>query len=92
MVATKLPSMTVAVGWDASLGTFFAQVLRARVDFSGGSDDRLIVRLGTRPGEIPAPEHLVEPLKPYAVITPEIIALLRSDQAGRAEAAGEGRR
>ena len=75
-----IPGLTVIVGWDNPLATFFAQVMRDNAD---EDEDALLLWLGTEPNEVLHAQDLIVPLTPYAVLTDDIIAQLRADRAAR---------
>jgi len=72
------PALTVAIGWDNPLSTFFAIVTDERCD---DDENRVLLWIGTDTAEIPRAEDLVAPLAPCAVVTADHIASLRSDRA-----------
>lgn len=78
-IAARQPSLTVVVGWDNPLQTFFAQVTRIQAD----DDDRdpIVIWIGGGGREARIPEDLIEPLAPYADLPRAIIEALRSDRA-----------
>mgnify|MGYP000567763958 CR=1 FL=1 len=71
----KDPDLTVTVGWDNPLQTYYAQVERGESD----SDD-LVLWAGTRNYEYRTPEALAEPLAPYADLTPATLQQLQQDR------------
>jgi hypothetical protein len=73
------PALTVVIGWDRPLNTYFAIVTDERID---DDDEHVLLWLGTEFAEIPRAEDLVAPLAPYAVVTDDHIARLRADRAG----------
>jgi hypothetical protein len=73
------PALTVVIGWDRPLSTFFATVTDERID---DDEDRLLLWIGTDTAEVQRAEDLVTPLAPYAAITADHIATLRADRAG----------
>jgi len=77
------PGMTVVVGWDNPLGTFFAQVTRE----TGPDDDNdpNVFWIGGQFGEVQRAEDIVAPLAPYAALTPEMVVQLRADRAACAD-------
>ena len=77
------PGMTVVVGWDNPLGTFFAQVTR-EIDPDDDSDP-IVFWTGGSYGEVQRAEDLVAPLALYAALTPEMVAQLRADRAACAD-------
>jgi hypothetical protein len=77
-IPAKTPGLTVAVGWDNPLQTYFAQVSR---DDVGEDEDPVIIWLGGEPREVCSPGNLAEPLAPYAIISDAMIDQLRADRA-----------
>jgi hypothetical protein len=84
VIPALFPNVTVVIGWDNPLNTFFAQVTREQDD--DDSHDPVVLWLGSRPGEVIAARDLVAPLMPYAVLSPEDIGQLDDDRA----ACGDG--
>jgi hypothetical protein len=82
-VSAHTPGMSVTVGWDNPLATFFAQVTRD-ID-ADGDGDPIVLWIGGTFGEAPRAEDLVAPLAPYASLTPEMVAQLRADRAACAD-------
>ena len=76
------PNISVTVGFDPPLNTFFAHV--ARTDSQHEDDGDLILWLGTTPGEIQNAGDLITPLAPYAVLCTEHLATLQADQTAHA--------
>ena len=79
-VSAKQQDITVTVGWDNPLQTFFAQVLR----FANNDDDDgdpVLLWLGATHHEHLTPDSMVEPLAPFADLEPELLAQLRVDRA-----------
>jgi hypothetical protein len=81
------PGITVVVGWDNPLSTFFAQVSHNDAE---EDDDPIVLWLGTTPNEVLLPQDLVAPLAPYAVVTDHTIARLRADRAACLDRAPSG--
>jgi hypothetical protein len=77
--------VTIVVGWDNPLMTFFAQVLRVQNDDDGR--DTVLLWLGTQYGEIARPEELVGPVSPYADLADTQLDQLRTDRAADADRA-----
>lgn len=77
------PGLTIVVGWDQPLTTFFAQVTR---EDAAGDDvnDPVVLWLGGSPNEIEQPEDMSGPLAPYAILTEDVIASLNADRAANA--------
>ena len=74
-------SLSVAVGWDNPLQTFFAQV--ARPDAGDDDDDHMILWVGTEPREVITVEDLARHLAPFADLSDEAAAQLRADRAAK---------
>ena len=83
-IPTHAPGLTVVVGWDNPLGTFFAQVARA-LESDDDESYPIVFWIGGEFGEVPHAEDLVDVLAPYATLTPEIVAQLRTDRAACAD-------
>jgi hypothetical protein len=73
------PGLTVVVGWDNPMRTFFAQVDR-RQQLDDPRDPSLLW-LGSSLGEVSRPEDLVAPLARYAELTSAHLETLRTDRA-----------
>lgn len=84
-IQPNLPGLTVVVGWDNPLSTFFAQV--NRVQDEDDARDPVLLWIGTSEGEVPLAEELVAPLAPFAELTPEAVEQLRADRAADADRA-----
>ena len=82
-IPARRPGLTVVVGWDNPLRTFFAQVHRQQDD--DDPRDPTLLWIGTAPGEILRPADLVGPLAPYAELTDSHLAQLRADRAADAD-------
>lgn len=81
-IPAKQPGLTVVVGWDNPMTTFFAQV----EDESAGDDaDPIVLWLGGSRREVLRPEDLVLPLAPFADLTGAHLDQLRADRAGDAD-------
>lgn len=85
IIPARRPGLTVAVGWDNPLGTFFAQVDRIQAD--DDSREPTLLWIGSGPGEILRAEDLTKPLAPYAALTAEHVQQLRADRAADADRA-----
>jgi hypothetical protein len=80
------PGLTVDVGWDNPLRTFFAQVSRQHADNDPDDEaDPFILWLGGTPREVPTPEALAAGLAGYAVIPADLIRALHRDRAASAD-------
>ncbi|QDJ12277.1 hypothetical protein HVPorG_05056 (plasmid) [Roseomonas mucosa] len=77
-VPARAPDLTVVVGWDGPLQTFFAQVHRC-VPRTGRS--KVVLWVGTHWEEIPDTAQLATLLAPFAEITDRQLIQLRADQA-----------
>jgi hypothetical protein len=75
--------LTVVVGWDNPLSTFFAQV--ERIQDADDPRDPILLWIGSLLGEVTRAEQLADPLAPYAELTPELIERLRADRAADAD-------
>jgi len=82
-IPAHAPGMTVVVGWDNPLGTFFAQVSRDHV--IEDETDPVVFWTGGQFGEVQRAEELVALLAPYAKLTPEMVEQLRADRAACAD-------
>src|SRR5258708_747595 len=68
----------IIVGYDPNLNNFFTQVHdNDKLEAGKDVDEELIF---WTPFGVPNPEDLIEPLKPYAELTPLIIQMLRAEQ------------
>jgi hypothetical protein len=77
-ITARDPALTVAIGWDNPLSTFFAIVTDERID---DDESRVLLWVGTDTAEIPRAEDLASLLAPYAVVSADHIATLRADHA-----------
>lgn len=75
---------SVVVGWDPPLMTFFAQV---EEENPADEDDAVVLWLGGQDREYTRPEDMIEPLAPYAELTPDMIEALRADRAATLDTA-----
>ncbi|RIA46193.1 hypothetical protein DFR49_0726 [Hephaestia caeni] len=71
-------ALSIAIGWDAPLNTYFAMVLRDGDDVD--DEHRDLLWIGTRYGEIADPDAAIEALRPYAVIRNGLAAELTADR------------
>jgi hypothetical protein len=71
------PGLTVIVGWDNPLTTFFAQAFDPSVEDEAEAD---LLWIGTAPREIPTVAALQAQLTGWATIPPAIVACLTRDQ------------
>ena len=82
-IPARTPDLTVIVGWDNPLSTFFAQVERIQDDLD--PRDPILLWIGSELGEVAQAEQLAGPLAPCAELTPEVVELLRADRAADAD-------
>ena len=82
-IRAREPSLTVVVGWDNPMPTFFAQVTRTQED--DDERDPVVFWIGGLTGEVRHAEGLAEPLAPYAELTVADIEQLRADRAAVAD-------
>jgi hypothetical protein len=71
------PDLTVIVGWDNPLTTFFAQVFDPSIEEDA---DACLLWIGTAPEAIPTVAALQAQLAGWATLPPDIVARLRRDQ------------
>ena len=73
------PALSIVVGWDNPLKTYFAQV------WDGGGPEKGDLKLwvGAGADKVPTPEALAELVAPYGDIPAEILAQLEEDQEER---------
>ena len=83
-VPATQPDITVIVGWDNPLQTFFAQVARIADDDDDDSNP-VLLWLGATSHEHLTPDSMVKPLAPFAVLDDGLLAQLRADRAEAAE-------
>ncbi|MHB0671733.1 hypothetical protein [Roseomonas mucosa] len=77
-IPARQPGLTIAIGWDRPMDTFFAQVLR---DAAGDdAEDTVLLWLGGEPGAVSDPAHMIVPRAPYAGLTQAHLAQLRADR------------
>ena len=82
-IPARTPDLTVVVGWDNPLSTFFAQIERIQDD----DDPRnpILPWIGSEVGEVAQAEELAGPLASYAELTSELVEQLRADRAADAD-------
>jgi hypothetical protein len=71
------PRLTVVVGWDNPLATFFAQVFDPSID---DEDDAYVLWLGTAPQAISTVAALQTQLAGWAIIPATLVAQLTREQ------------
>lgn len=74
--------LSVVVGWDNPMTTFFAYVRRESAE---EEDAAPLLWIGTQAKACLRAEDLVAPLAPYATLTGELVAQLRADRAQDAD-------
>jgi hypothetical protein len=83
-------ALSVVVGWDNPLQTFFAQVARPERGDDEDEDDPVLLWVGTEPREVITVEDLARHLAPFADLATEIAEQLRAERTamlGRAPTA-----
>ena len=76
-IPTQDPDLTVIVGWDNPLLTFFAQVFNASI---ADDDEACVLWIGTAPQAISTVAALQAQLTGWAAIPPDIVDRLTRDQ------------
>lgn len=76
-------SLSVVVGWDNPLQTFFAQVARPEQADDDDEDDHMLLWVGTEPREVITVDDLARHLAPFADLATEIAEQLRADRAAK---------
>jgi hypothetical protein len=76
-ISAQQPGLTVTVGWDNPLGTFFAQVGNPSIE---ADETACLLWIGTAPAAIPTVAALQAQLAGWATIPPEIVDRLVRDQ------------
>ena len=71
------PRLTVVVGWDNPLATFFAQVVSPAIE---EDDDAVILWIGTAPQAIPTVAALQAQLAGWATLPAALVAQLTREQ------------
>jgi len=78
-IPAQQPGLTVTVGWDNPLCTFFAQVFDPSIEEDA---DACLLWIGTAPGAIPTVAALQAQPTSWATIPPDIVdCLVREQQA-----------
>lgn len=75
---TTYGPLSVSIGWDAPLNTYFAMILREGDNVP--DENRDLLWNGTRYGEIAEPDAAIEALRPYAKIPDGLAAVLTADR------------
>ena len=76
-IPAQNPALTVVVGWDNPLVTFFAQIFNPSI---ADDDDACVLWIGTAPEAIPTVAALQAQLAGWAAIPPDIADRLTRDQ------------
>jgi hypothetical protein len=76
-VPTQHPGLTVIVGWDNPLMTFFAQVFDPSIEDDA---EACLLWIGTAPEALPTVAALQAQLAGWATIAPDIVDRLTRDQ------------
>jgi hypothetical protein len=82
-IPARTSHLTVVVGWDNPLTTFFAHVERVQDD--NDPRDPILLWIGSELGEVAQAKRLADPLAPYAELTPPLVEQLRADRAADAD-------
>lgn len=69
--------LEICVGWDRPLGTFFAQVLDTTDEF----EDEELLWTGTSLGQHLTLDGIIDALRPWAAIPPDVVMALLEDKA-----------
>jgi hypothetical protein len=78
------PEITIALGWDDPLNTFFAQVDQEPPKTDPDADPIPLLNLGMTYNEIQDVETVVTALKPWADVPEHVQQQLLADQANHA--------
>lgn len=73
-------NLSVVVGWDKPLQTFFAQVARPERADDEDDDDPMLLWVGTEPREVITVEDLARHLAPFLDLATEIAEQLRAER------------
>ena len=76
-IPAQQPGLTVIVGWDNPLTTFFAQVCDPSIE---EDEEACLLWIGTAPEAIPTVAALQAQLVGWAAIPPDIVDRLTRDQ------------
>ena len=72
------PTHEITVGWDPSMGTFFAQILDTAGDEEGGTYE--VLWIGTRFREVLNPATVVAAVAPFASVPADLLGQLARDR------------
>ena len=70
--------LTIAVGWDAPLNTYFAAGHRDNDNID--DEHRVILWIGTSYGEIADPKTVIDAIDPFADVDADLAATLHADR------------
>lgn len=73
-------TLSVVVGWDNPLQTYFAQVARPEQADDEDEDDPMLLWVGTEPREVITVEDLARHLAPFADLATEMAQHLRAER------------
>ncbi|AOR80848.1 hypothetical protein QUC32_29260 (plasmid) [Novosphingobium resinovorum] len=71
----RLDGVSVSIGWDRPLGTFFVQVKQ-----TGDADDAVLLWLGTYPGEISSAAEAIRFATDHAELPADLGSILETDR------------
>jgi hypothetical protein len=74
------PSVTVVLGWDAPLSTYFVQVWDVPAGASHHEDGKLLLWLGCSLGELRSPADVARAISRYAALPVELSDILYADE------------
>lgn len=80
-------SLSVVVGWDNPLQTFFAQVAQPAPADDDGDDDPILLWIGTDSREVITVEDLARHLAPFADLPADVAERLCVDRAAKLDQA-----
>lgn len=70
--------LSIAIGWDAPLNSYFAIVQRQADDVD--DEHRDLLWIGTAYGEIAEPASAIDAVRPFAAAPDNLIAVLHADR------------
>jgi hypothetical protein len=78
-VKSNDPNITVSIGWDAPMQTFFAQVERINPD-DEDDEPEMLVWEGTKPSQHKHLGFILPKLEPYCIVPEDMLRQLAADQ------------
>lgn len=75
--------LSVVVGWDNPLQSYFAQVAGPERDDENDNEEPMLLWVGTKPREVVTVEDLAQHVAPFADLTFEVAEQLRADRAAK---------